>query len=141
MAVYYLEIVSDDVDMLVGLYQHVHGLSFGRPGSRSGAGPRRELGQTEPWSASGNRWLRMSSRSCVRTSGSKTSNRPRRKAEESGATIAYPSTRPGDHATFAMAGGVQQHGFHESPLVGKKAAQLRSRAGRLAGPLCALTRQ
>ncbi len=31
MAVHYLEIVSDDVDMLVGLYQHAHDLSFGPP--------------------------------------------------------------------------------------------------------------
>jgi predicted enzyme related to lactoylglutathione lyase len=31
MAVHYLEIVTDDVDTLVGLYQHVHGLSFGPP--------------------------------------------------------------------------------------------------------------
>jgi hypothetical protein len=29
MAVYYLEIVSNDVDTLIGLYQRMHGLSFG----------------------------------------------------------------------------------------------------------------
>jgi hypothetical protein len=40
MPVHYLEIVTDDVDTLVGLYQHVHGLSFGAPGSGSGAGLR-----------------------------------------------------------------------------------------------------
>jgi hypothetical protein len=28
-AVRYLEIVNDDVDMLLGLYRHVHGRSFG----------------------------------------------------------------------------------------------------------------
>ena len=31
MAVHYLEIVTDDVDTLVGLYQDVYGLSFGPP--------------------------------------------------------------------------------------------------------------
>ena len=31
MAVHYLEIVSDDVDTLIGLYQRMHGLSFGPP--------------------------------------------------------------------------------------------------------------
>jgi hypothetical protein len=31
MAVHYLEIVSNDVDTLTGLYQRMHGLSFGPP--------------------------------------------------------------------------------------------------------------
>ena len=31
MAVYYLEIVSNDVDTLTALYQRMHGLSFGPP--------------------------------------------------------------------------------------------------------------
>lgn len=31
MAVHYLEIVSNDIDTLTGLYQRVHGLSFGPP--------------------------------------------------------------------------------------------------------------
>jgi hypothetical protein len=39
MAVHYLEIVSNDVDTLTGLYQRIHGLSFGPPDrSRAGAG-------------------------------------------------------------------------------------------------------
>jgi hypothetical protein len=31
MAVHYLEIVSNDVDTLTGLYLRMHGLSFGLP--------------------------------------------------------------------------------------------------------------
>lgn len=31
MAVHYLEIVSTDVDALTGLYERMHGLSFGSP--------------------------------------------------------------------------------------------------------------
>ncbi len=31
MAVHYVEIVSNDVDTLIGLYQRMHGLSFGPP--------------------------------------------------------------------------------------------------------------
>jgi len=31
MAVHYVEIVSNDVDTLAGLYQRMHGLSFGPP--------------------------------------------------------------------------------------------------------------
>jgi glutamate formiminotransferase len=31
MAVHYLEIVSDDVDILTGLYRRMHGFSFGPP--------------------------------------------------------------------------------------------------------------
>ena len=31
MAVHYLEIVSNHVDTLTGLYQRMHGLSFGPP--------------------------------------------------------------------------------------------------------------
>jgi hypothetical protein len=31
MAVHYLEIVSNDVDTLTGLYERIHGLSFGPP--------------------------------------------------------------------------------------------------------------
>ena len=61
MAVDYLEIVTDDVDRLVGLYQRVHGLSFGPPDPDLGR-PAWRLSQTEPWSASGSGWLRMSSR-------------------------------------------------------------------------------
>jgi hypothetical protein len=39
MAVHYLEIVSNDVDTLTGLYQRMHGLSFSPPGPGPGAGP------------------------------------------------------------------------------------------------------
>src|SRR5947209_2108823 len=31
MVIHYLEIVSNDVDALIGLYQRMHGLSFGTP--------------------------------------------------------------------------------------------------------------
>ena len=72
MAVHYLEIVSDDVDTLTGLYQRIHGLSFGLPDP--------DLGQARVATrADGtllrNPWPRMSSRSCGPISRSKTSNK------------------------------------------------------------------
>ena len=40
MAVPYLEIITDDVDTRLGLYQHVHGLFFAPPDPDPGQAPR-----------------------------------------------------------------------------------------------------
>ena len=74
MAIYYLEIVSSDVDALTALYQRMHGLSFGPPAPELGQA-RVATQRTALWSASGSRWRRMSIRSCGRISRSKTSNK------------------------------------------------------------------
>jgi hypothetical protein len=65
-----LEIVSNDVDTLAGLYQRMHALSFG-PLFRISGRPGLQLKRTELWSASGSRWRHTSGRSCGRTSQSK----------------------------------------------------------------------
>lgn len=111
MAVHYLEIVSDDVDTLTGLYQRVHGLSFGPPDpdlgqARVATGPGGVLvGIRKPLAAHEQPIMRTylaveDIRQAVK------------KAEESGATIAYPATRQGNHGTFAIViqGGVE-HGL------------------------------
>jgi hypothetical protein len=41
MTVHYLEIVSSDVDTLTGLYERIHGLSFGRRPDRETGAPSR----------------------------------------------------------------------------------------------------
>ena len=111
MTLHYLEIVSDDAEALVGLYQRVHGLTFGPPDA--------DLGQA---------------RVAVRADGSLVGIRPplaaherpivrayhavddihraARLAEEAGAVVAYPPTTQGRRGTFAIViqGGVQ-HGL------------------------------
>jgi predicted enzyme related to lactoylglutathione lyase len=106
-----LEVVSNDVDILVGLYQEVHGLSFGSPDPDLGqarvatkadgslVGIRKPLAEHEQ--------PIMRTYLAVDDIQQATKN-----AEESGATIAYPPTRQGNHGTFAIMiqGGVE-HGL------------------------------
>jgi predicted enzyme related to lactoylglutathione lyase len=106
-----LEVVSNDVDILVGLYQEVHGLSFGSPDPDLGqarvatkadgslVGIRKPLAEHE--------------QPIMRTYLAVDDIQQATKtAEESGATIAYPPTRQGNHGTFAIMiqGGVE-HGL------------------------------
>jgi hypothetical protein len=59
MAVHYLEIVSNDVDTLTTLYQHMHGFSFGLPDPD--LGQARVATRTDgTLVASGSPWRRMS---------------------------------------------------------------------------------
>ena len=111
MAVHYLEIVSDDVDTLAGLYQQVHGLSCGSPDPDLGqaraaaradgtlVGIRKPLAAHEP----------PIMRTCLAVEDIQQAVK---KAEDAGATIAYPPTRQGRRGTFAIVihGGVQ-HGL------------------------------
>ena len=113
MAVHYLEIVSDDVDTLVGLYQHVHGLSFGPPDPDLG---QARVATRNDGSVVGIRKpLAVHEQPIMRTYLEVDDiQQATKKAEPSGATIAYPPTRQGDHGTFAIVTqGNVEHGLWE----------------------------
>jgi predicted enzyme related to lactoylglutathione lyase len=101
MAVHYLEIVTDDVDTMVGLYQHLHGLSFGPPDPD--LGQARVATQSDGTVVGIRKPLAAHEQPIMRTYLEvKDVQQATKKAEESGATIAYPPTRQGDHGTFAI---------------------------------------
>ncbi|HWD70777.1 MAG TPA: hypothetical protein VG293_11335 [Solirubrobacteraceae bacterium] len=101
MAVHYLEIVSDDVDTLVGFYQHVHGLSFGPPDPD--LGQARVAIQSDGTVVGIRKPLAAHEQPIMRTYLEvKDIRQATTKAEESGGTVAYPATRQGDHGTFAI---------------------------------------
>jgi len=117
MAVHYLEIVSNDADTLTGLYQRMHGLSFGPPDPDLGqalvatqadgtlVGIRKPLAEHE--------------QPIMRTYlAIEDIDEAVKKAEDSGATIAYPPTRQGQRGIFAIViqGGVQ-HGLWQRHVV------------------------
>lgn len=111
MAVHYLEIVSNDVDILIGLYQRVYGLSFGPPDAD--LGQARVAKQADGALVGIRKPLAVHEQPIVRTYlGVKDIQQAVKKAEESGAAIAYPPTRQGDQGTFAIViqGGVE-HGL------------------------------
>jgi len=111
MAVHYLEIVSNDVDTLTGLYERMHGLSFGPPDpdlgqARVAARPDGTLvGIRKPLAAH--------EQPIMRTYlAVEDIQQAVKKAEDSGATIAYPPTRQGQRGTFAIViQGDVQHGL------------------------------
>ncbi len=101
MAVYYLEIVSNDVDALVGLYQHVHGLSFGPPDPD--LGQARVATQADGALVGIRKPLAAHEQPIMRTYFAvKDIQRALKEAEESGATTAYPPTRQGTRGIFAI---------------------------------------
>ena len=101
MAVQYLEIVTDDADTLVGVYQHAHGLSFGPPDPN--LGQVRVATQSDGTVVGIRKPLAAHEQPIMRTYLEvKDIQQATKKAEESGATIAYPPTRQGDHGTFAI---------------------------------------
>jgi hypothetical protein len=87
--------------VLVGLYEHVHGLSFGPPDPDLGEArvatqsDGTVLGIRKPLAAHEQPIIRAYLE--VEDIQQTTKN-----AKESGATIAYPPTRQGDHGTFAI---------------------------------------
>src|SRR5688500_1205977 len=101
MAVHYLEIVSNDVDTLTGLYQRMHGLSFGPPDPDLGqarVATRADgtlVGIRKPLAAHEQPIMR--SYFAVEDI-----QQAVKKAEEHGATVAYPPTRQGQRGTFAI---------------------------------------
>ena len=101
MAVHYLEIVANDVDTLVGLYQHVHGMSFGPP--EQDLGQARVATQSDGTVVGIRKPLAAHEQPIMRTYLEvKDIQQATKKAEESGATISYPPTRQGDHGTFVI---------------------------------------
>src|SRR5688572_30229753 len=101
MTVHYLEIVSNDADTLTGLYERVHGLSFGPPDPDLGQArvARRPdgtlVGIREPLSAH--------EQPIMRTYlAVEDIQEAVEEAEAHGATIAYPPTRQGQRGTFAI---------------------------------------
>lgn len=111
MAVHYLEIVSNDVDALVALYERIHGLSFGPPDP--------DLGQARVATHADGTLVGVRSplaaheKPIMRTYLAVSDIQEAvKKAERSGALIAYPPTHQGQQGTFAIViqGGVQ-HGL------------------------------
>jgi predicted enzyme related to lactoylglutathione lyase len=101
MAIHYVEIVTDDVDALAGLYQRVHGLSFGPP--EPDLGQARVARQPDGSLIGIRRPLAAHEHAVTRTYLAVEDIRAAVKdAEDLGATIAYPPTPQGDHGTFAI---------------------------------------
>jgi hypothetical protein len=101
MAVHYLEIVSNDVDSLTGLYQRVHGLSFGPPDPD--LGQARVATRADGTLVGIRKPLAAHEQPIMRTYlAVEDIQQAVKKAEDSGATIAYPPTRQGERGTFAI---------------------------------------
>ena len=111
MTVHYLEIVSDDVELLVDLYQRVHGLSFGPPDPD--LGEARTATDSDGVLVGIRKPLAAHEQPIVRTYLEvEDIQQAAKEAEESGATVAYPPTRQGDHGTFAIViQGEVEHGL------------------------------
>jgi predicted enzyme related to lactoylglutathione lyase len=111
MAVQYLEIVSNDIDALTALYQSLHGLSFGPPDPDLGqarVATRADgtlVGIREP--------LASHEQPIMRTYLAVDDiQQAVKKAEDSGATVAYPPTEQGQRGKFAIViQGDVQHGL------------------------------
>jgi predicted enzyme related to lactoylglutathione lyase len=101
MAVHYLEIVSNDVDNLTGLYQRVHGLSFGPPDAD--LGQARVATQADGTLVGVRKPLAAHEQPIMRTYVTvEDIQQAVKRAEDSGATVAYPPTRQGQRGTFAI---------------------------------------
>lgn len=111
MAVQYLEIVSNDVDTLVALYQRMHGLSFGPPDAD--LGQARVASRADGTLVGIRKPLAAHEQPIVRTYlAVEDIQQAVEKAEEHGATIAYPPTPQGQRGTFAIViQGDVQHGL------------------------------
>lgn len=111
MAVHYLEIVSNDVDALVDLYQRVHGLSFGPPDLD--LGQARVATRADGALVGIRKPLAAHEQPIIRTYLAVEDIRQAVKnAEASGAIVAYPPTRQGARGTFAIViQGDIQHGL------------------------------
>jgi len=101
MAVHYLEIVSNDVDIVAGLYQHMHGLSFGPPDPD--LGQARVATQADGALVGIRNPLAAHEQPIMRTYlAVEDIQQAVKSAEESGATIAYPPTQQGSQGSFAI---------------------------------------
>jgi predicted enzyme related to lactoylglutathione lyase len=111
MAVHYLEIVSNDVDILTALYQRTLGLSFGPPDPD--LGQAHVATQADGTLVGIRKPLAAHEQPIMRTYlAVEDIQRAVKKAEDSGAMIAYPPTRQGERGTFAIViQGDVQHGL------------------------------
>jgi predicted enzyme related to lactoylglutathione lyase len=111
MAVHYMEIVSNDVDTLTALYQHVHGLSFGSPDAD--LGQARVATRADGTMVGIRKPLAAHEQPIVRTYlAVEDIQQAVRKAEEAGAAVAYGPTQQGQRGTFAiLILGDVQHGL------------------------------
>src|SRR5947199_1024585 len=111
MAVHYLEIVTDEVDTLVGLYQQVYGMSFGPPDPD--LGQARVATQPDGTLVGIRKPLVAHEQPIMRTYlAVEDIQRAVKKAEEYGATLAYAPTQLGQRGTFAIViQGDVQHGL------------------------------
>ncbi|MEA2144817.1 MAG: hypothetical protein QOG59_404 [Solirubrobacteraceae bacterium] len=101
MAVHYVEIVSNDVDAVMGLYQRTHGLSFGAPDPD--LGQARVATQADGAVIGIRKPLATHEQPIMRTYLAVNDiHHAVKKAEESGAAIAYPPARQGNQGTFAI---------------------------------------
>jgi len=108
---HYLEIVSDDVDALVGMYERVHGLSFGS--ADADLGQARVATQTDGSIVGIRKPLASHETPIIRLyAGVDDIERAAKNAIEAGGTIAYGPTKQGQRGTFAIffQGGIQ-HGL------------------------------
>jgi predicted enzyme related to lactoylglutathione lyase len=111
MAVHYLEIVSNDIDTLTALYQRMHGLSFGPPDPD--LGQARVATRADGTLVGIRKPLAAHEQPIIRTYLAVDDiQQAVKKAEDSGAMIAYPPTRQGQRGTFAIViQGDVQHGL------------------------------
>lgn len=111
MSIHYLEIVSDDVDAIAALYERMYGLTFGPPDPDMGQA--RVATRSDGTLVGIRKPLAAHEQPIMRTYiAVEDIQQAVKKAEESGATVAYPPTRQGQRGTFAILfhGGVQ-HGL------------------------------
>ena len=101
MAVHYLEIVSNDVDTLTGLYQRLYGLAFGRPDPE--LGQARVATHADGTLVGIRQPLAAHERPIMRTYLAVDDiHHAVQQAEAAGAEIAYPPTRQGQRGTFTI---------------------------------------
>ena len=111
MSVHYLEIVSNDVDALAGLYERMHGLTFGPPDAD--LGQARVATRPDGTLVGIRKPLAAHEQPIVRTYLAVDDIQAAvKKAEQAGALVAYPPTRQGARGTFAIViQGDVQHGL------------------------------
>ncbi|MFN7131431.1 MAG: VOC family protein, partial [Myxococcales bacterium] len=98
-AVHYLEIVTDDLDAVVSLYERMHGLSFGEPDPD--LGQARVATRADGTLVGVRKPLAAHEQPIVRTYlAVEDIARAAKAAEEAGGLVAYPPTRQGQRGTF-----------------------------------------
>jgi predicted enzyme related to lactoylglutathione lyase len=107
MAVHYLEIVSDDMDAVIALYQGIHGLSFAPPDPD--LGHARVATRADGTLVGVRKPLAAHEEPIIRTYlAVEDIHQAAKNAEDAGALVVYPPTRQGQRGTFAI---VMQRGL------------------------------